>query len=185
MAKRVISAGLLGGVVLMVWTFVVNGLFGLQARIDMKQIVAEREVYDVLKKNVVDPGRYICNPELTPEGRFPDGEPVFSVLYGGVGHESAGGLMLFGLVVFIFAPIIGAWMLSQTSERVMSSYSRKVMFFAAIGLLLAVFIDLTRFGIGDYPVNDALVLAVNHVIVWTLVGLVVAWRLKPGRQVQS
>jgi hypothetical protein len=179
MTKKVITAGILGGVVLMLWMLVVNGLLGFQARINMKQIEAERQVYETLKQHVVDPGRYVCNPELTPEGRFPDGEPVYSILYGGVGHESAGAFMLVGLVVFFLAPLIGAWMLSQASIPTLSSYSRKVLFFAAIGLLFALFSDLMDFGIGSYPVRDAILLGLNHVVVWTLVGLVVAWRLKP------
>jgi hypothetical protein len=179
MRKKVISAGMLGGVVLIAWTFVVNAMLGFQARIDMKQIAGERQVYETLKEHVVDPGRYICNPELTPTGRFPDGEPVFSVLYGGVGHEAAGRLMLVGFVLFFLAPIVGAWMLSQTSERVKSSYPRKVLFFVAIGLLFATFTDLTNLGIGNYPVKDAVILAVTHIVVWTLVGLVVAWRIRP------
>jgi hypothetical protein len=178
MAKKVIVAGILGGVVLMVWTLVVNGILGFQARIDMKQIAAERVVYETLKEHIVEPGRYVCNPELTLEGRFPDGEPVYSILYGGVGHESAGASMLVGLVVFLLAPLIGAWMLSQTSERMMSSFPRKVLFFAAIGLLFALFSDLMEFGIGSYPVQDAVLLGINHVVVWTLVGFVAAWRVK-------
>jgi hypothetical protein len=181
MPKRVISAGLLGGVLLIVWTFVINVIFGFQARIDMKRISTERQVYEALKENIVDPGRYIFNPELTSEGRLLDGEPVFSVIYGGVGHESAGSLMLVELVLFFLAPIVGAWMLSQASERVMSSYPRKVLFFVAIGLLFAIFTDLNNFGIGRYPVKDAVVLAINHIVVWTLMGLVIAWRIKPKR----
>jgi hypothetical protein len=181
MMKKAISAGVLGAVVLVVWTFVVNGVLGFQAGIDMKRIAAERQVYETLKEHIIDPGRYICNPELTSEGRFPEGEPVFSILYGGVGHESAGGLMLVGFVAFLFAPIIGSWLLSQTSERVLSSYPRKVLFFFAIGLLFAIFGDLRNFGIGGYPATDAMILAIYHIIVWTLVGLVVAWRLKPER----
>jgi len=89
--------------------------------------------------------------------------------------------MRVGLVMFFIAPIIGAWMLSQTSTRVMSSYPRKVLFFVAIGLLFAIFTDLTNFGIGGYPVKDAIVLAINHIIVWTLVGLVAAWRIRAER----
>jgi len=179
MAKRVIVAGLLGGVVMIVWTFVVNGILGFGARIDMKPIPTERQVYESLKEHIAEPGRYICNPELTSEGRFPDGEPVFSILYGGMGHESAGGLMIVGLVVFLLAPMIGAWMLSQTSERVLSSFCRKVIFFVGIGLLFAVFGDLTNYGIGNYPLGDALALAANDIVVWTLVGVVVAWRITP------
>ena len=180
--KKIIRAGLPGGAVLILWTFLINGIFRFQANIDMKQIPAERRVYEMLKEHIVEPGRYICNPALTPNWRFPDGEPVFSVLYGGIGHEAAGGLMLIGLAFFLLAPLIAAWMLSQTSEQVLSNYPRKVLFFTAIGLLFAIFGDLTNFGIGNYPFKDAALLAVNHIITWTLVGLVIAWRIQPEPQ---
>ncbi len=175
-----ISAGLLGGVVLIIWTFVINGLFGFQASIDMKQVPAERQIYEVLRQNVIDPGRYVFNPELTPEGVVPGKEPVYSVLYGGMGHGSAGAHMMVGLVVFFLAPMIGAWLLSMTSWKVKSSYPRKVLFFTAIGLLLALFSDLMKFGIGSYPVNDAFAYAVYDIVSWTLVGLVVAFRIQPS-----
>jgi hypothetical protein len=176
--KNVLGAGALGGVVLIVWTFVVNGILGFQARIDMKQIPAERQVYETLKEYVAAPGRYIVNPEVTSDQRFPEGEPVFSVLYGGMGHEAAGQLMIVGLVILFLAPIVGAWMLSQASGRVLSSYPRKVMFFVAMGLLFAIFSDLAKWGIGNYSLRDAILLAANDLVVWTLVGLVVAWRIQ-------
>lgn len=178
MSRRTIIAGLLGAVTLIVWTFVVDGVLGLRASIDMKRVAQEREVYEVLKQHVVEPGRYVVNPELTEERRFPGGEPVFSVLYGGVGHESAGRMALLGLVVFLAAPLIATWMLSQASGAVLASYRRRVMFFTAIGFLIASFADLSAFGIGGYPIGDALVLAGSHIASWTLVGAVVAWRLR-------
>ena len=144
--KHVIRAGLAGSLTLIAWTFVVNGIFGFQARIDMKRISAEREVYEVLERHIVSPGRYLINPEVTDVGRFPDERPVFSVLHGGVGHESAGTLVFFGLVPFLLAPTIGAWMLSQASDRVLASNARKVLFFVAIGAVLATFSDLSSFG---------------------------------------
>src|SRR4030042_2036396 len=107
--KKVIIAGLLGGLVLIIWSFVVNGIFGFKSRIEMKQIPNERQVYEILKQNIVEPGRYICNPELTLNEFFPDEEPVFSILYGGVGHEAAGEQSLIGLLLFFIAPMIGAW----------------------------------------------------------------------------
>lgn len=87
----------------------------------MRQLPAEPQVYETLKEHVRTPGRYTVNPQLTAEGRFPDDQPVFSVLYGGVGHEAAGSLMLLGLVLFLLTPMIGAWMLTQTSTRAKSS----------------------------------------------------------------
>ena len=183
--KNVVSAGLLGGIVLIVWTFVANGLFGFQARIDMNQVPAEQQVYEALQEHVDTPGRYTINPQLTADGRFPDDEPVFSVLYGGMGHEAAGGLMLIGLVLYLLAPMIGAWMLSQSSVRVLTSYGRKVLFFTAIGLLFAIYGDLTSYGIGNDPLNDALAFAAFHIVTWTLVGLVVAWRIRAPQRDQA
>lgn len=177
--KRVIIAGLLGALVLIVWTFAVNGLLRFKSNMDMKQLPNEREVYEVLKENVEEPGRYVCNPEVASDRRFPEGEPVFSILYGGVGHEAAGGFMWLGLVVYILSPIIAAWMLSQASARVLSSYTSKVLFFTAIGLLFALFGDLANAGIGDYPIRDAIVWGLHDIILWTLIGLVVGARLRP------
>jgi hypothetical protein len=83
------------------------------------------------------------------------------------------------LALFLLAPMVGAWMLTQTSMRVKSSYGRKVLFFSAIGLLFAIYGDLTRYGIGGYPLNGALKFAAYHIVTWTLVGLAVAWRIRP------
>jgi len=182
MTKKVIISGLLGTVVLIIWNILINGIFGFKSSIDMKQIPNERQVYAVLKENIVEPGRYTCNPEITPERRFAEGEPVFSVFYGGVGHEAAGGEMLSSLVVFLLAPVIAAWLLAQTSAKILSGYGRKVLFFSLIGLLFAIYHRLTNFGIGNYPLSDAIILAIHDVVLWTLMGLVVAWRMKPGEK---
>ncbi len=182
MFRRVILPGLAGGVVLMVWTVLVNGIFGFNSRIEMKQIPEERVVYEVLKEHVTEPGRYTCNPEVIPERGFPENEPVFSVLYGGVGHEAAGRFMLLSLPIFFIAPIIIAWMLSVTSVRILSSYSKKVLFVAAVGLFLALFIRLSDCGIGGYPVGDALLLALHDIVLWTLIGVVMGRMIRPARE---
>ena len=178
--KRIVAAGLLGSLVMIVWLTVVNGLLGFSARIDMKKVENEREVYEFLKENVTEPGRYVINPEITPERRFPGGEPVFGLFYSGVGHEAAGGLMIFGLVAVIAVPMLGAYLLSRASDRVLSSYPRKVLFFFVIGLVSALFGDLDQYGIAGYPLGDALLLGVSSVVLWTLVGSVIAWRIRPA-----
>ncbi|MFG0253028.1 MAG: hypothetical protein ACF8NJ_09170 [Phycisphaerales bacterium JB038] len=180
MHRRIVLAGLLGGLVLLVWTFVVNGLLGFQARLDMKQLPEERQVYELLREQVTEPGRYVCNPAVTAERRFPDHEPAFSILYGGVGHEAAGRHMLFGLVIFLAMPILAAWLLGHASERLLRSYPRKLCFFVGLGLLLAVLADLGRFGIAAYPLGDALQLAAARLLSWTLVGAVVAALVRPS-----
>ena len=180
MTRKVILAGLAGGIVLTLWTFVFNGVFGFRNRIDMKQVPNERQVYELLKENVASPGRYLCNPELTAAGAFPDGEPAFGILYGGVGHEAAGRYSLVQLLLAFGASLAGAWLLSCSSRRVMARYSRRVLFFSGIGVLVALFSDLGDVGIGAYPASDALLLAAHTVAVWTAMGFAVAWRMKPA-----
>lgn len=178
MVKKVIMAGLLGWVALAVWIFIVNGVFGFKSRIDMKQIDNERQVYTMLQNSIVEPGRYACNPELIAS-RFPDNMPVYSIQYSGFGHESAGRDSLIKMVSALLASLIATWILSMADERVISSYIRRVLSFTVIGLFLAFAGEMTKFGIGSYPLKTTLILAVHAIIQWTFVGLFVAWRMKP------
>jgi hypothetical protein len=79
----------------------INGLFGFRYRIDMKQVPNEAQVYQILKENITEPGRYLCNPALTESNTFPENEPVFSILYGGMGHEAAGSFSV--ILDFLYA----------------------------------------------------------------------------------
>ena len=54
-----------------------------------------------------------------------------------------------------------------------------------IGLLFAIYGDLTSYGIGNYPLNGALAFAAYHMVTWTLVGLAVAWRIRPRQADQA
>lgn len=179
--KKVLVSGLLGFLVMVVWMVLVNGIFGFQSRLAMKKVDGEREVYRVLKEHVAEPGRYAVDPEPTAEGRFPDSEPAYSVLYGGVGHEAAGRLQLMQLPVFVVMPFLAAWLLSAASARVLSRYSRRLLFVAGIGVLLALWRRLLEFGIGSYPAADALTLAAHDLVLWMCIGTAVAWKAGPGR----
>jgi hypothetical protein len=178
MSRNMIVAGLLGGIVVFIWTFIVNGLLGFNARMQMKQLAAEPAVFEILKTNVTAPGRYVVNPQLTEEGRFPENEPVFSVLYGGVGHEAAGRLVLVRLPLFFVPPFIAAWLLTMTSERILSRFSRRFLFVVTIGVLLAVSGPLSTFGIGEVPFRDALIFTLHDIALWVAVGLVIAWKIR-------
>jgi ABC-type Na+ efflux pump permease subunit len=181
MLKRIVGPAALGLLVMFVWTFVVNGIFGFTLRVEMNRIPNEPEVYRVLKENVVAPGAYMANPALTPEGQFPGGEPVFSVRTSGLGHEAAGRMVFVGPAIMFVALLLAAGLLSMASPRILSRYSLRVLFLVVLGLLLAVFANLTKIGIGGYPVHTALLLAARDVGSWTLAGLVMAWTLRaPG-----
>jgi len=184
MMKKVLVSGLVGAVVLLAWTFVLNVLFGFNARLSMKPVPNEREVYELLKTTITEPGRYLCNPALTSDGRFPENEPVFGIQYAGIGHEAAGVGAIFGLIKFLILPLIGAWMLSKTSEQFRSSFLNRLSFFVVIGFLLSITGDLNTYGIGASPLTVALIFAARTIVTWTILGLVIAPFMRPAPQTQ-
>jgi len=172
---RVLLSGLLGAVVLVLWTFVANAVFGFKARVEMRPVPNERAVYAALKDNVVAPGAFMVNPALTPEGRFPDGEPVFAIRTSGLGHEAAGRMFLVEPALGLLAAMLAALLLAAASPRVLASYPRKVLFVAGLGALLGLSGEVSRVGIGGYPPATGLLLAANVMVGWTLAGLAMAW----------
>lgn len=177
MARRVIMSGILGGIVMMLWAFVANAGFGLRPRVEMRRVSEEARLYQVLKETVSEPGGYVVNPALTSEGRFPEGEPVFAVRYGALGHGAAGWTMLWQLALWMAASAIAAWLSSRVTGR--------VRFFVVLGLLFAVFSELPRLDVAGYPLGSVLLLAANTLVAWTLAGLVIAWQMRPARAVTS
>ena len=178
MLRKILVAGFLGGVLLVVWTFVANTYFGFYSRVYLKRGPNERAVYTVLNDNLAAPGRYIFNPALTPEGTFPLRDPVFAVMYSGIGHEAAGREMYTRLAFFFVISWIAAAMLALASSRVLCSYPRRVLFVAAIGLLMALYSDFPQSGIAGFPLHDGLLLAAYSVLTWLLLGLLLAWRIR-------
>ena len=123
-------------------------------------------------------------PYLPPnEGNalFPDylNEPIFAVTYKGYTHSTVPGFASVGVLSFLLAPMAAAWLLSQASDRVLATYFRRLLFVTALGLFIAVSSDLLRGLTDEQPFPAVAEMAIASVITWALVGLVVAWRIKP------
>lgn len=174
MSKRILLAGVLGAIALMIWAFVAGAILLFNVKVKMNQVRDERAVYEVLKANVTAPGIYLVNPEVVPDAGFPFGEPVFGITYAGFGHEAAGRLVWVQPLIALVSCLLAAWLLSKTSARVLSSYARRFSFIAGIGLLIAVFAGLTKYGIGAYPARATLLLAGYDLVSWIIAGLVIA-----------
>jgi hypothetical protein len=178
--KRVILAGLLGGVVLVVWFVIVDGFLGFKRGIEMNQLSDERVVYTFLLEHVTEPGRYVVNPAVSPNQAYPGNEPIFAVQYSGLGHADAGQEMLVGLVVMLLTPVVAAWLLSNASSRVLSGYGSRLFFFSVIGIVFTLFGIMLRFGLAKYPLADAVGLSVHDLVAWVVTGLVVARFVRPA-----
>ena len=164
---------------MVVAAFVVNGIFGFTARLALRPVPNEAEVYALLKASVVEPGGYMVNPPVVAGQGYPWNEPVFGLHYSGFGHEAAGRLQLLQLLVLLAATTLAAWIASMAGGRVLATYGRRLGFFMLMGLWLAVFSDLPRYGIGAHPWPSAVAFAAFDLGLWTLAGAVMAWRLRP------
>jgi len=184
MKKDVVVAGLLGALVMFVWMLISNTMIPYKSSLIHRQLPldAQLEVHQALKSNITESGTYSV-PYLPNEQQeaMADyrSQPVYSVTYENVTHGEGSPTTLAPFLVFLVVPMLAAWMLSVTTDRIRSVYLARVLFVVAIGLIVVLFDDVLQMSFGPQPGDYLAFLAVNHLICWTLVGLVIAGRLKP------
>ncbi len=186
MKKEVFVAGLLGGVVMLIWLTVSNAIIPIKSDLIHASLPLSNqlELHEALKTNITEPGTYsVPYVRWDEESKFPNyrNQPVYSVTYSGYTHGSTGSVVGFLPIPIMFVvPMFAAWMLSVTSPGIRKKYFRRVIFVATIGLIIALYDDILQMGFGPQPKDYLLFLAINNVITWTLTGLVIAWRIKPN-----
>ncbi|MFC1564910.1 hypothetical protein ACFL6G_08250 [candidate division KSB1 bacterium] len=183
MRKDVVIAGLAGGIVIFIWMIISNGILPFKRSVVMKTFPNQKPVHDILKERITEPGIYSCPYMHEYEEEmsfFPDygNEPIFAIVYNGETHNTVEGLLSMRILTILLVPLIAAWLLSVSSDRIISKFSRRFLFVLALGILLALFGYMTA----DFqPAAYTLFKLVNTVISWSLTGLVIAWRIKPDK----
>ena len=177
MKKEILLSGLLGGIVVFVWFIISTELLRLNGDI-AKSISNDKEIHEILKEKITEPGIYFVpdHPDENQE-EYPDyeNEPIFSIIYGGRTPSTFIGQFIFELFCIFIAPMVAAWLLSVTSENILAKYSRRVLFVMVLGFFLAVFGEV----FSPKSLDKILLSSLNNMITWALVGLVIAWRIKP------
>jgi hypothetical protein len=191
MKKEVLAAGLLGGIVVLVWLFVTNAVLPFKSNL-IHQVIPlanQLEVHEALKDNIRESGTYNV-PYLSreEEAQFPDyrNQPVYSITYEGYTHGGGGaGSTMASLPVLVLAvflpPLIAAWLLSVASPTILSKYSRRFLFVAVLGVIVALYDDVLQMAFGPQPKDYLTFLAINNLIAWALTGLVIARKIRPVR----
>lgn len=184
MTKKVIAAGLLGGAVVFIWLFTTNAVLPFKSDLIHEIAPNQLTVHGALKENITEPGTYSV-PYLSreEEGLLPDyrNQPVYTIIYEGYTHGGTGASpSLPPLFIPFVVSLAAAWMLSVTSERILSNYLRRFLFVALIGVIIALYDDILQMSLGPQPRDYLVFVAVNNVVTWALAGLVIAWRVKPS-----
>lgn len=184
MTKNILISGVLGGVVIFAVMVAFRLFLPAVGNSELLAMPDQVPMQAALKGRITKPGTYIC-PYLPPDqrsGLFPDylNEPIFAVTYGGYTHATVPGFKSAGMLAFLLAPMAAAWLLSQASDRVLATYSRRVLFVTALGLFIALGADLLRSLTNEQPFRTAAEMALGSLVTWALVGLVLGWRIKPN-----
>ena len=184
MAKKVLSAGIMGGIVIVVWLLASNAILPYKGNLIHRIAPNQLAIHRVLKENIAEPGTYAC-PYLGPaeESLLPDyrNQPVYTIIYEGYRHSGEGApSFLFPIVIPFVVALTASWMLSLTSEKILSRYHRRFLFVALLGVMIALYDDILQISMGPQPDDYQIFLAVNNVLTWVLAGLVIAWRVKPA-----
>jgi hypothetical protein len=191
MKKSVVSAGVLGGMVMFFWLFVSNAMLPIKGELIHRELPfsAQLEVHQALKGSITDPGTYSI-PYLSPqeEDQFPDyrDQPVFSVTYEGYSHSGVGGIGVFSsfpvVLLAIFLPaLIAAWMLSLACSGRPMSYPWRFLFVLSVGVIIALHDDVLQMSFGPQGKDYLAFLAANNILAWALSGAVIAGVVKFDR----
>jgi hypothetical protein len=182
MDKKVIAVGIIAGVVGLAWTTVFQGLVPVRNELGYKEVPNEETVLGVLDENLRETGLYLVPGHSPPDPlfreRYEEG-PIFRI------HSlqtGAGGIphVLFPVLALLIAPIIPTWYLRKLCRNEAPGFWSRVFVVALFGVFLALCADLRMWGMELYPLSYSLFLVVNSVLTWIVVGLVIAWRIKPA-----
>jgi len=195
--KRIVLAGILGGLTLFVWSFVAHEFLGL-GEVGVKEIPNEAAVLTAMEVSIPDSGLYIfpgfgLGPKPTMEQRNAAmsaymkkyEKSVHGIL---VFHPPSGpfnfGILLgreFGLNVL--QALLAAWLLScAANER---TYPGRVAFVAVVGVFAAISTNVEYWNWYDFPGNYTAAYMTTQISGFILAGLVIGGLVKDGAPTRS
>jgi hypothetical protein len=184
MTKRIIVAGLLGTIVMVIWTFLSFAVLRTGGK-SIRPVRDQAELHAALKSRITEPGTYACLyiSSEREAAQFPNyrDEPLYAITYKGYTHNTVPGFKNLGVLSVLVAPMLAAWLLTKTSGSVLKRYSTRVLFVATLGLFVAMAGDWPRAVADEQQASGLLLATVNTIATWLLAGFAIAWRIKPDR----
>jgi hypothetical protein len=188
--KRIVLAGILGGVTLFVWVFVAHELLGL-GEVGVKEIPNEAAVLTAMQVGIPDTGFYIfpgmgIGPKPTMEQRNA-AMPDYMKKYEKSGHgiliyHPPSGPFSFGVLLGrefalnVLQALLAAWLLSCAAAGRM--YAGRVAFVAVAGVLAALSTNVEYWNWYEFPGNYIAAYMTTQISGFILAGLVIGGLVK-------
>ena len=186
MAKRVVIAGILGGLTMFVWLFVAHDFLPL-GELGVGEIPNEGPVLGAMQSSIPRPGLYLfrgmgLGPNPTMQQRNA-AMPAYMKKYeqsphGILVYHPVSGPFNFGAALAregtlnLLEGLLAAWLLSYAAAG--RAYSTRTGFVVILGVLASVTTNLEYWNWYDFPGNYVAGYMVTQIIGFALVGLVVA-----------
>jgi hypothetical protein len=187
--KRIILAGLLGGLALFAWEFVAHMLFPL-GEAGVKGLANEQAIMTAVKDNIKDPGFYIFpapedRPGMTGEQkrqamdrmaqRWRTGPAGIMVVHPGGFDSLASTQLLTQFGSDIVTMLIAAMVLSLVA----AGYGQRVLLTGLMGLLPGFQSEVPLWNWYGFPAAYLLAQVTVHLVGFLVAGLVLAKMVKP------
>lgn len=181
MTRRVISSGLLAGILALAWTAAFQGGLPQRNAWGYKDVPEETEVLAVLDQELPETGLYLVPGHSPPDSLFRaryESGPIFRIhsLRTGAGGPPHVIISILGLLL---APLLPAFLLGRACRVSEPSFVERMGLVGIFGIVTALVAHLQLWGTELYPLNYTLFLTLNGVAMWMVLGLFLAWRLTP------
>jgi len=190
MAKRVLIAGIVSGIVLFFWGGLYHDAlpFGF---IGIQEIPQEQAVVNTIKTNIPTPGLYLFpGSGLPADARFSQKKAAMQkvmqgpatahgvVIYQGVGSVALGmGQLVTECATNILQALLVAFLLAQAGLR---RYASRLGFVFVLGLLAAITTNISYWNWYGFPSSFTLSTMFAVVMGYFIVGLITSAIVKPG-----
>jgi len=181
MNRRVVSSGLLAGILALAWTAAFQGGLPQRDAWGYKDVPKEAEVLVVLDQALPETGLYLIPGHSPPDSLFRaryESGPIFRIhsLRAGAGGPPH---VVFSILGLLLAPLLPAWLLGRACHVSEPSFLARAGLVSIFGIVTALAAHLQLWGTELYPLNYTLFLTLNGVAMWITLGVFLAWRVTP------
>lgn len=176
---RILIAGLAGGIVMFLWSFVAHEFTPL-AQIGVRTLPNESVTVDNLASSIGDKsGLYLFPVPMdgnAPAASAATGPGGFLVYNAHSPFTMMPRNLIVEFLTELVESLIAAWLLAQT---VLTAYAMRVAFVAAVGVVGAIVTNIPYWNWYAFPLDYTLAYSAIEIIAFLAAGLVIAAILKP------
>jgi hypothetical protein len=188
--KNILIAGIVGGIMLFVWGFLVNVVIPLHTP-SLHSMPNEDAVVDLLRSTLSTPGVYVF-PAMPTDNQKTSMDtytqkytrgPLGMIIYYPHGADPImPSQMIIGLIISIISSFFAAWFLSRSTAAA-SPYLTRVIYLGMLGVFVSFFVYLSSWNWFFYPLDHTTANIADSILGWLFAGLGIAAIIKPKEEI--